>query len=70
MSGKKFQERCSNTFNKKSHSAKANRTNLRRVSGSLIEKFDSLKPEDLVCAPCRKKLCKMDVNKGFKWFKT
>ena len=54
MSGKKFQERCSNPFSKKSHSTKVNRTNLRRVSGSLIEKFDSLKPEDLVCAPCKK----------------
>ena len=70
MSGKKFQERCSNPFSKESHSAKVNRTNLRRVSGSVIENFDSLTPEDLVCAPCRKKLCKMDVNEGCKWFKT
>lgn len=56
----KFKDRCCNPFNLENHVRKNQKHCLRRVSASLLEKFDFLRANDVLCAPCRQKASKME----------
>ena len=62
MSYSKFKDLCCNPFNVKNHVSKNQKHCLRRVSASLLEKFDSLQANDILCAPCRQKASKMETK--------
>ena len=45
---------CCNPLNAKLHGSKMQKSNMRRASDSIRKKLKSLKPGDVLCAPCRK----------------
>lgn len=62
MPNSRFKHVCCNPFDKENHSGKKQRKNLRRVSSSILEKFNFLKPDDVLCTECRKEANKKEME--------
>ena len=58
----RFKHVCCNPFNKKNHSGKKEKKNLRRVSSSILEKLKILKPDDVSCTQCRIEANEMEME--------
>ena len=61
-----FKHVCCNSFNKKNHSGKKQKKNLRRVSSSILEKLKIFKPDDVSCTQCKMKANELEME-DFCW---